>query len=310
MLNTASHPTIRIKAYGAVLLSALIYGGNIIAGRLIGGTIPPITLSALRAVLALTLLFPVAWPVLKKTRRPRKKELAQLFVISLLSITVPYISLILGLTETTGTNASVILATLPAMTNILLFLICKTKPTKYQVAGILTSLLGLVIVFTQGDLLHLLSFRLGKGELFLLLNVFCISLFNIVGQGIMQKFSSLVTSVYSLCFATVTLIPLGLGQIHAFAWHLSLSGWLLVVYMGCGAAGIAYFLNLYSIDKIGSGQTSILFNMQHVFSICLSVLILKETLFPYHALGFLLVITGILLSLINPSVKPSQLMSD
>ncbi|HVJ48720.1 DMT family transporter [Desulfitobacterium sp.] len=310
MLNFTANTikSTHFKAIVAILLSALIYGGNIIAGRLIAGTIPPVTLSAIRAILGLIILLPITWPAIKRAPKPTKKELFQLIVISLIGITIPYISLILGLAETTGTNASVILATLPAMTNAMLFLICKTKPSKFQVWGIFTSFLGLVIVFTQGDLLHLLSFKMGRGELYLLINVVCISLFNIVGQDIMKKFSSIVTSGYSIIFATVTLIPLGLYQMNSFTWHLSLTGWLLVIYMGCFAAGIAFFLNLYGIQKIGSGQATILNNMQYIFSISLSVFILKESLFVYHWLGFILVIFGVILSLAKSSIQSPQLV--
>lgn len=298
------------KAFFSIIFSALIYGGNVIAGRLLAGRIPPFTLSAVRAILALVTLLPVAWPSLRNAPKPNKKELIKLFLISILGVSFPYISFILGLSEASGTNASVIFATLPAITNALLFLIYKIKPSKFQFWGIITSFLGLVIVFTQGDIFHLLSFRLGKGEFFIFANVLSIGLFNIAGQNIMKKFSPIVTSIYSISFAVLTLTPVGLWQIHSFAWHLSWSGWLLVIYMGCFAAGVAYFLNLYGIQKIGSGRATIINNMQHVFSITLSVLILKEILTVYHFLGFFLVISGVILSLISsPSKSPRQAAS-
>ncbi|AHF07071.1 DMT family transporter [Desulfitobacterium metallireducens] len=296
-----------LKSYFAILLSSLLYGGNVIAGRLIAGSIPPISLSAIRALLGLSILLPLAWPALKSAPKPTTKELFQLILISLLGVSLPYVSLIYGLADTTATNASVIFATLPAMTNLMFFIIFKSKPSKFQVLGILTSFLGLVIVFTQGDIFHLLSFRIGGGEIFLFLNVLCISLFNVVGQSFMKKFSSLVTSVYSLVFAILTLTPLALWQLNSFVWYLSWSQWLLVIYMGCFAAGFAYFLNLYGIEKIGGGQTSILNNLQHVFSISLGVLVLKESLYVYHGLGFVLVISGVVLSLMRTSTSSPKL---
>lgn len=300
--------TLFYKAFFAIILSALIYGGNVIAGRLLAGRIPPFTLSAVRAILALVILLPASWPALKNAPKPNKKELLKLFIISILGVSSPYISFILGLSEASGTNASVIFATLPAVTNILLFLIYKIKPSKFQFWGIITSFLGLIIVFTQGNLLHLFSLRFGKGELFIFANVLSISLFNIAGQNIMKKFSPIVTSIYSISFAALTLTPVGLWQIHSFVWHLSWTGWLLVIYMGCFAAGIAYFLNLYGIQKIGSGRATIINNMQHIFSITLSVLILKEILTVYHFFGFFLVISGVILSLISSPIEAPRLI--
>lgn len=285
------------KAFAVLLLSSVIYAGNVVAGRLIAGKVPPITLSALRAVLALIILFPLAWSQFKKTARPTRIEFLQLMGVSILGISIPYVTLLLGLQNSTGTNASVIFATLPAVTNILLFLLYKHKPTVLQTIGMMTSFMGLVIIFTQGSLQQLLNFRLGKGELYLLFNILSIGLFNIVGQSVMKKFSSLVTSVYALMFAVIFLVPMGAWQLSSSGWNVSASDWLIIVYMGFLAAGLAFFLNLYGINRIGSGKASIFTNMQHVFSITLSVLILKESMAAYHWLGFILVLSGVVLSL-------------
>lgn len=295
------------KAYFFVLLSSLIYGGNVITGRLIAGQIPPLTLSAIRVVLGLMVLFPLAWPQLKKAPRPNKTEWFELIILGILGIVIPYVSLLLGLQQTTGTNASVVFATLPAVTNILIFLLYKAKPTKLQTIGMITSFLGLMIVFTKGSLLYLLAFKVGVGELYLFVNVLSIGLFNLLGQNIMNKFSSLVTSVYALIFSALILMPMGMWQLKTYGWNVTWSEWLLIFYMGFMAAGVAFFLNLYGINKIGSSKTSILNNMQHVFSITLSIIILQESLALYHWLGFSLVITGVILSLSNSLKKQASI---
>lgn len=90
---------------------------------------------------------------------------------------------------------------------------------------------------------HLLTFKLGIGESYLFLN--------------------------------------GAWQLRATEWNVSMSGWLIILYMGFLAAGVAFCLNLYGINKIGSGKASVFNNMQHVFSIILSVIILKESRGPF-----------------------------
>lgn len=306
MLNLQTNQRTRFKAYFFVLLSSLIYGGNVITGRLIAGQIQPLALSAIRVVLGLIILFPLAWSQMKKAPRPNRIEWFQLMIVGILGIVIPYVSLLLGLQQTTGTNASVVFATLPAVTNTLIFLLYKSKPTKFQAAGMITSFLGLMIVFTQGSLLHLFTFKVGVGELYLFLNVLSIGLFNLLGQNIMKKFSSLVTSVYALIFAAIMLIPMGAWQLRTSGCNVTWSEWLLIFYMGFMAAGVAFFLNLYGINIIGSAKTSILNNMQHVFSITLSICILKESLALYHWIGFFLVISGVVLSLSNPLRKGTK----
>ncbi len=285
------------RAYFALFLASVIYGGNTVAGRLITGSIPPLTVSAIRVVLALVVLFPVAWPMLASTPKPNHRELMNLFLLSLLGVTIPYNSLLLGLQHTTGTNASVIFATTPAVTNFMAFLIHKVRPSRRQVLGMVAAFFGLAVIFTQGRISQLFSYQLGMGEFFICINILSVCLFNTLGQRTMKKFPSVVTSVYTMLFASIVLIPLGIWQNQLVSWHLSWSGWLVVLYMGCLAAGIAYFFNLYGVDKIGSGPASIFSNLSPVFGIIFSVLILKETLAFYHLTGFLLVISGIVLSL-------------
>jgi len=272
--------------------------------------VPPLTLSAIRVVLALIILLPLAWSRMKTSLKPSKIELLQLILMSILGITIPYVSLLLGLQHTTGTNASVIFATLPAVMNTLLFLLYKLKPSKSQTLGMITSFMGLVIVFTQGSLLHLLTFKFGIGDSYLFLNVISIGLFNLLGQNIMKKFSSLVTSVYALIFAAIILIPMGAWQLRATEWNVSMSEWLIILYMGFLAAGVAFFLNLYGINLIGSGKAAVFNNMQHLFSIILSVMILKESLALFHWIGFVLVISGVILSLSKTSPKGTKTLAE
>lgn len=298
-----------IRAYLFLLISSLMYGGNVIAGRLMADQMPPFTLSAIRAILGLGVLLPLAWAQIKKAPKPNKSELLQLLIIAILGVILPYNTLLLGLQHTTGTNASIIFATCPAVTNILLFIFYKVRLTKLQTIGLITSFMGLLVVFTQGSLTHLFSFKLGLGEMILFINVLSVGLFNLIGQNIMKKFSSLVTSVYVLVFSIIILVPMGVWQHGSFEWHLSLSQWLVVLYMGIFAAGLAFFLNLYGIDKIGSGQAAIFNNMQYVFSITLSIIILGESLASYHWMGFILVISGVILSLSKPPEKKAHTLS-
>ncbi|MDA8227785.1 MAG: DMT family transporter [Desulfitobacterium hafniense] len=294
------------KAYLMLFIAACLFAGNVIAGKVVSSEMPSLGLSAIRAVFGLMILVPLAWPQLKNTPFPTKQELKQMFILGFFGITMAYITFLIGIRYTTGTNASIIIATTPAVTNALIFVFNKTKPSKPQIMGIITSFLGLIIVFTQGSPKNIFAFNLGIGDLILFGNVLAIAFFNNLGQGITQKFSSLVTSVYALALNTILLIPLGAWQLATYDWHLSFSGWLVVMYMGFIVTGGAFFLNLYGVSKIGGGQASIFSNLQPVVSILLSVIILGESLAIYHLIGFALVLSGIMLSL----SKPPELKSD
>ncbi|MGC7872049.1 DMT family transporter [Desulfosporosinus sp. SYSU MS00001] len=304
-----SSPKIRIKAYSVLIISSVLYAGNVIAGKLIAGHVPSAGLSALRGVLGLLIIVPLTWSRVKTSAKPGRKDLFQLFVLGFFGITLAYLTFIIGMQYSSGTNASIISATSPALTNTLLVLGFKAKLNKLQFLGIVTSFLGLLIVFTEGSLHHLLTLKLGLGDIILFINVSSMAIFYVLGQKIMEKLSSLVTSIYALAFGTILLVPPGVWQFTSTPWHLTLFDFLLIIYMGCFVTGFAFFLNLVGINLIGSGQATILSNLQPVLTIILSVFILGESLSSYHWVGFILVIFGIVLSLAKPEQCTKKLCS-
>ncbi|AFM41546.1 DMT(drug/metabolite transporter) superfamily permease [Desulfosporosinus acidiphilus SJ4] len=296
----------RIEAYLILLISSTLYAGNVIAGKLIANDVPSAGLSAVRGILGLMIIVPLTWSRLKISTRPNRKEMLQLLVLGFFGITLAYLTFIVGMKYSSGTNASIIAATLPALTNSLLVIGFKTKLNKLQFWGIATSFLGLLIVFTKGSIHHLLTLNLGLGDIILLANVLFMAFFYVLSQRIMKKLSSIVTSVYALAFGTFLLIPMGVWQLVSAPWHINFYKLLIIIYMGCFVTGFAFFLNLKGINLIGSGRAAIFSNLQPVLSIVLSALILGESLAIYHWVGFLLVISGIVLSL----AKPEQLLKE
>ena len=157
---------------------------------------------------------------------------------------------------------------------------------------------------------RLLSLNLSPSDLVMLINVLAVSLFTILGQGVMAKFSPLVTSVYSLLFGTIFLLPYGLWQMFHSSWHLSGTTMFVLLYMGCFVTGIAVLLNFEGISRLGSGKAAIFGNLAPVFGILLACLFLGERLAYYHWVGFTLVLIGIGLCLWPRSTQSDHLDSN
>ena len=230
-------------------------------------------------------------------------------VVGFCGITVAYLTFLWGVQHSSGTNASIIFATGPAVTNGLLALGWRVKPTKRGVLGIVISFTGLFFVFMRGSFHNFMALHLSMGDLLLFANVISVALFAILGQRAMKRFSPMALTVYSLFFGTLFLTPYGLWQGLSSAWNISGSGWLLVLYMGTMVTGFAVLFNMQGINLIGSGQAAIFSNLLPVFGILLSVILLKETLAAYHWTGFALVLFGMVLSLVqNKQVENSLQM--
>ena len=307
MIEKTNTQTNNLKAGGYVvlLLSSLLYGGNVVAARFIQGDIPPVALAVLRGVLGLLVLFPLARRSLRQSPTPSRQELFRFALMGFLGITVAYISFLWSIQYSSATNVAIIFATTPAITITFLALGWGIIPSRMRAFGIALSFSGLLVVIAQGSFTRLFSLNLSLSDLVMLLNVLVVSLFTILGQGVMEKFPALVTSVYSLLFGTIFLLPYGIWEMFHRSWHFTSTSMLVLLYMGCFVTGIAVLLNFEGISRLGSGKAAILSNLSPVFSILLAYVFLGERLSLYHWVGFTLVLVGIGLCL-WPSINNYQ----
>lgn len=286
-----------MRAYQTLFFVSFLYGGNIICARLISEQMPFFVLSSMRGILGLAVLLPFAWRQLSTNGRLSRRDLYYFILLGFIGITLPYTTLVWGMQQSTAANASIILATGPAITLLLLALGWKTKPSLRQTAGIVLSFGGLLLVFSKGSLSYFLTLNISGSDVILLINVVSASLFNIVGQDVMKKHPPLVTATYSLIFGTIMLIPFAMWEWNNSILALPLYGWAIVFYMGGVVTGAALLLNLKSINVVGSGKAAIFINLMPIFGILLGVLLLGEKLYLYHWAGIALVFAGIVLSL-------------
>ncbi|QGP90949.1 EamA-like transporter family protein [Neomoorella glycerini] len=284
----------RRLGYAAVLLAALLYGGNVIAGRLVAPLVPPLALAAARGVLGLMVLLPFAW---REPHKPRLQDLPYMAMVGFLGISVAYGTFAWSMQNSPALNAAIIFATFPAVTLVLLAIGWHVKPGRYQIAGIIIAFTGLTLVSTQGSLDRLLALRFQPVDLVLLVNVTACALSNILGQKMMQCYSPTITSTCALFFGTLFLLPGGLWEVVHQGWYLPWIGWLLLIYMGCIIAGLAVLLNFEAINRLGCGPVAMFNNLNPLFAIALAAWILKENLSWYHVAGIILVLGGVLISL-------------
>jgi drug/metabolite transporter (DMT)-like permease len=288
-----------LKIIGSItlILSSLLYGGNVVAARYLTADIPPGALAALRGLLGLLILLPLGQRSLRQCPRPSPRESVQFALLGFLGIAFAYLTFLWAMQYSTATNAAIIFASSPAIINALLALGWGVKPSKLRMLGILISFAGLLAVFSQGSFTRLLTLNLSFSDLLLLANVLSCGLFTIIGQGMMIKFTPVVTSVYSLIFGTIMMLPFGIWEMFTRNIYLSGVSWLILLYMGCVVTGIAILLSFEGVNRLGSGKAAVFGNLTPIFSILLAYIFLGEHLALYHWIGFTFVLIGISLSI-------------
>lgn len=284
------------RAYLLLTMTALFWAGNSIVGRAARDLVPPAALSFWRWTIALALLLPLAWPHLKRDWPALRANWPIIMVLGALAIGSFNILLYTGLQTTTALNSMLIQSAQPALILIVGALIMGDGTSLRQVAGVLISLAGVLIIIGRGDPQMLIALRLNIGDA-------------IIGGAVLlwALYSVLLRRrppVHPLSFLAASIL-VGIAVI-APVYALELWSGRLIVPVAGSALAIAYvsvfpsflaylFFNR-GVDLIGSAATGQYMNVMPLMGAGLAMLFLGEVLHLFHIAGLTLIVAGILVA--------------
>lgn len=282
------------KIYLLMVLSTFFWAGAFIAGKLSVPFIPAFTLTFLRFLIATTILYFVVKYKDKSNYKLTKKDIPIFLFTGIIGMFGYHIFFFTALKYTTAINSSVIGATNPIITTILCIIFLKDKITFKRALGIILSFTGVFLTITNANLSTIYNLSLNKGDLLMLIAVCMWAAYSVFSKKVMHKFSPLILTFYSFLFCTVILIPFVLYERPwLFMGQVPYYSFLAVVYMSIFASVIGYLVQQMSIKQIGPSKTSVFINLVPIFSIVLSVTILKESISTIKIFTTLLIITGV-----------------
>jgi len=277
-----------------MVLCAFFWAGAFIAGKLSVPYIPVFTLTFLRFFIATIILYFVAAFKDKSKYKLTKKDIPIFLFTGIVGMFGYHIFFFTALKYTTAINSSLIAATNPIITTILCIIVLRDKITFKRAIGIILSFLGVFLTITNANLSTMRYLSLNKGDLLMLLAVFMWAAYSVFSKKVMHKFSPLILTFYSFLFCSVFLIPFALYERPwMFIKQVPYYSFLAVLYMSIFASVIGYLVQQISIKQIGPSKTAIFINLVPIFSIILSVTILKESLSIVKMFTTLLIITGV-----------------
>ncbi len=284
------------KPYLLIGLSTLMWGGNVIAGRLAVGEISPMSVTCLRWFivclffsLILRRQFLAEWPIVK----PYWRKLALLGGIGFTLFNALFY---VGAQYTSAVNMAVLQGTFPALVILGMALLFGTAITSVQALGVLVTFCGVAIIASKGELATLLNLRFNRGDVLLLLATMIFAGYTI-GLRDRPKASGLVVFAVLATAAFATSIPfLATEILFGASYWPSLKGLCVLVYAAIGPSLLAQIFFLRGVELIGPSRTGVFYNLVPVFGALLAVAILGEPFHLYHALAFILVLGGIWLA--------------
>jgi len=277
-----------------MILSAFFWAGAFIAGKLSVPFIPTFTLTFLRFFIATTILYFIVKSKDKSNYKLTKNDIPIFLFTGIVGMFGYHVFFFTALKYTTAINSSLIGATNPIITTILCIIFLKDKITFKRTIGILLSFTGVFLTITNANLSIMHNLSLNKGDLLMLVAVCLWAAYSVFSKLVLHKFSPLILTFYSFLFCSVFLIPFVIYERPwTFINQVPYYSFLAVVYMSIFASVIGYLVQQISIKQIGPSKTSIFINLVPIFSIILSVTILKESISVVKIFTTLLIITGV-----------------
>ena len=281
-----------------LLVPPLFWAGNAVAGRFARDAIEPFTLSLLRWVISLAILLPFAWPRVRKDLDFYRASLPRLLLLAFLGITLFNTLLYLSLETTTAINNTIIQTAIPPTIFFLSWIFGVEKTTPGQIAGLGATIAGVLIVLSRGEPELLRRLEFNKGDVVMIFAVLAWGIYSVLLKKWIPK------GIGAIGLLAV-LIALGIPGIVPFWLWEAASGptvqwnretFLILGYVGLFPSIVAYIAWHRGIESGGANIAGIFILLIPIFTALLSMLLLGETLRPYHLWGILLTAIGITIS--------------
>ena len=281
-----------------LVLATLFWAGNFIVGKAaFVEDIPPMSLVFFRWLLVWLILLPFTYKEIIKYKEIIFKNLPLLFFLALTSVGLFNSFTYLALVHTQVINASLFNTAIPAMIILLCFIFKIEKTNRFQIMGLILSVLGILSIITKLDFNILLSLNFNKGDIIMIGGVITWGLYSSFLKK--KKFTlPLLTLVHILCtFGLLFILPQFLFEISQekiIKFDINLS--YILIYLALFPSIGSYYCWAGAVSIIGANRAGIFLSLIPLFSTILAMFFFNENFYFFHFIGSVLIVLGLILS--------------
>lgn len=293
-----AHWALRALANPYLLLASasLFWSGNHIVGRAMGGHVPPLSVSTIRWLFPVAVLWAFAhkqiradWPII----RAHWKIMLWLGATGgALFTALQYV----GLQYTAALNVSVLNSLVPVLivaTGALLF---RDRVSPRQIGGIALSSLGVLVIITQGQVETLRNLGFNWGDLIILFNMLVFSIY--------AACLRMLPRLGPLSFLFVLGVISSAGTLPFAIWEAASGNtltldWLTVAsvaYVSIFPSLVAFAAWNRGVELIGANRSGPFLHLVPICTALVGGVVLGEHLYAFHVAGFVLIIAGVWLA--------------
>ncbi len=295
-----------------LLIPPLMWAGNAVVGRLMQGSIPPITFNFVRWVIAGALLLPLAAWVLRPGSGlwAQRKRFA---LLGLLGVGLYNALQYMALKTSTPINVTLVASSIPIWMLLLGRVLYGVPIARRSAIGAVLSLAGVAVVLARGDWAQLGALRLVAGDGWMLLAALTWAWYSwLLVRPPEGGYPANIKADWAAFLLAQIAFGLGWsGLMTAGEWlalpptpggHLQW-GWPLtaaLLYVAVGPSLLAYRSWGIGVARVGPTVAGFFNNLTPLFAALMSATLLGEPPRLYHLAGFVLIVGGIFVTTRKP----------
>ena len=291
------------KAYIMLVCATLFWAGNFMVGKYAFlAEIPPLSLVFYRWSLVWIILLPFTYKQIIEYKDTILNNLPLLFFLGFTSVGLFNSFTYLSLIHTQVINASLFNTAIPAIIILLCFLFKIEKTNKFQILGLIISVLGILSIITKLDIKIFLSLNFNKGDIIMIGGVITWGIYSTLLKK--KKFTlPLLTLVHVICtFGLICVFPqffyeFSQGQFIEFNTNL----FYILIFLALFPSIGSYYCWAGAVSIIGANRAGIFLSLIPLFSTIMAIAFYKEQFQFFHLIGAILIVLGLFLS--NKEIK-------
>jgi drug/metabolite transporter (DMT)-like permease len=284
-----------------LLFIVIVWGSASSVTKLTVEGMPPYVFAFLRNLVASIGLLPFYLVRKKKGfQQAEAPPFMKLVWLGLTGITLFYLFFNISLYYTTAAAGALIQGFIPAAIILLAILFLKERLSVLQMAGLLISVCGIIMIGFIGIVADGRNYVLGN--VLMIVAVLCWGAYTVISKS-MQKYDAVYLVTMATWIGTACLIPAVVIELWDKPFPvITGGGWAAIIYLGLLSSSICYMLYSRVLQLLPAVQVGNFMNLDPVVGAVIALAVLDERVTAWQVGGAGLVLLGVALT----SVKANR----
>lgn len=293
----------RAYALAGIILVMIVWGITYVVTKAAVREIPPLTLAALRYLIAASVLVPIAMVRSGSMRLPRPVSFAPLAWMGLTGIVILTVGFNYGLIYGSASQGALLYALSPAAVAVAAVLWLGEALSRRRIGGIVLSVAGTALVVASGEIDRSAPRPL-LGALCMLAGIVAWACYTVIAKRLAGADQIVVIAWVSM-IGMAMLLPLAAVELlQSPMSRPSLEGWLATLFLGAVASALAYVVYNVALRELDASLVGAYFTLDPLVGVATAILFLGEVLRGGQVAGGVIALAGMWLAASSPPCQP------